>query len=53
MYQTAAKGGHVKAKFKLGQHHEKKCNTAKAVAFYKSATVKGGVEPNFVSKGGI
>jgi hypothetical protein len=53
MYQTAAKGGHVKAKFKLGQHHEKKGNTAKAVAFYKSATVKGGVEPNFVSKGGI
>lgn len=49
MYQTAAKTGHVKSKFKLAERHEKKGNTAKAVAYYKSATVKGGVEPNFVS----
>jgi hypothetical protein len=49
MYQTAAKTGHVKSKFKLAERHEKKGNTSKAVAYYKSATVKGGVEPNFVS----
>lgn len=49
MWQRAAKSGHVKAKFKLAQYHENKGNKGKAVAYYKSATVKGGVEPNFVS----
>ncbi|KAH8553782.1 hypothetical protein BGW37DRAFT_487053 [Umbelopsis sp. PMI_123] len=47
LWERAAKSGHTKAKFKLAQYQEKKGNTGKAVAYYKSATVKGGVEPNF------
>ncbi|KAI8584462.1 hypothetical protein K450DRAFT_216536 [Umbelopsis ramanniana AG] len=47
MWQRAAKSDHVKAKFKLAQYHESKGNKGKAVAYYKSATAKGGVEPNF------
>jgi hypothetical protein len=51
MWQRAAKSDHVKAKFKLAQYHESKGNKGKAVAYYKSATAKGGVEPNFVGVG--